>query len=414
MRTPFASLFEGRSASLENPGTPWDAFFQEGTRTAAGVTLTDEKAASVPEVYACLQVLSQDVGRCPVKLRRREADGSYTDATDHTMWEILADLTNPETTAFQFRSQMQRDLLQFEHAYAEIVRNPRGEVQALWRLDPRHMEVSRNALNQKIYTYRPPNGSTQTWAFHPSTPPIFDLSYPSPMVRCRELIGLAYALDLFGASFFANGARPSGTLETPPGVNLDQEVRDRLRTAFQRLFSGAENAGKVALVEGGLTFKPITIANNEAQYNETRKFIRTMIAGTFRVPPHKIGDLERATFSNIEQQSIDYVTGTLDPFLVAWEQAFRRDLLTTRQFPGYVAQFDRQALIKADIKSMLEALAVGRQNGWYSADDILKRLGENPIGGEAGSAYLVNGNMVPVTQAGQKASAPAVTPGGLA
>ena len=413
MRTPFASLFESRSGSLENPTTPWDAFFQEGARTASGVTLTDDKAVSVPEVYACLQVLSQDVGRCPVKLRRLERDGSYTDASDHSMWEILADLTNPETTAFQFRSQMQSDLMRYEHAYAEIIRNPRGEVVSLWRLDPRYMEVSRDALNRKIYTYRPGGSSSvQQWAFHPSTPPILELAHPSPMVRCRELIGLAYALDLFGASFFANGARPSGTLETPPGVNLDPEVRHRLRESFQKLFSGSENAGKVALVEGGLTFKPITIANNEAQYNETRKFIRTMIAGAFRMPPHKIGDLERATFSNIEQQSIDYVTGTLDPFLVAWEQAFRRDLLSTRQFPGYVATFDRQALIKADIKSMLDALAVGRQNGWYSADDIRKRLGENPIGGETGQAYLVNGNMIPVAQAGQKAAAPAVAPGG--
>jgi HK97 family phage portal protein len=372
------------------------------SHTSSGVTLSKDKAASVPEVFSCLQVISQDVGRCPLKLRRVDGDGVHTDAVDHPLWEILADLTNPETTAYQFRAQMQRNLLLHERAYAEIIRNGRGEVVALWPLDPAAMTVGRNGLNQKTYRYRLGSGREITWAFNPSTPPILELTHPSPMVACKDMIGLAYALDLFGAKFFANGARPSGTLAPPTGVSLGDEQRQRLREAFQSMFSGAENAGKVALMEGGMTFTPITIANNEAQYNETRKFLRTLIAGAFRMPPHKIGDLERATFSNIEQQSIDYVTGTLDPFLVAWEQAIRRDMLTTRQFPGYVVQFDRQALIKADIKSLLDALAVGRQNGWYNANDILKKLGENPIDGEAGSAYLVNGNMIPVTQAGQK------------
>lgn len=403
MRTPFASLFDSR-ASIESPSTSWDRVFETvmgDSATSSGITLSKDKAMSVPEVFSCIQVLSQDVGRCPLKLRRVDGDGVYTDAVDHPLWEILADLSNPETTAYQFRQQMQRNLLTHERAYAEIVRNGRGEIIALWPLNSGAMTVGRNRLNQKVYRYRLDDGHELTWEFNPSTPPILELVHPSPMVACKDMIGLAYALDLFGAKFFANGARPSGTLEVPAGVTLLEEQRNRLREVFQSMFSGAENAGKVALMEGGLSFKPMTIGNNEAQYNETRKFIRTLIAGAFRMPPHKIGDLERATFSNIEQQSIDYVTGTLDPFLVAWEQAIRRDMLSTRQFPGYVVQFDRQALIKADIKSLLDALAVGRQNGWYSANDILKKLGENPIDGEAGAAYLVNGNMIPVAQAGR-------------
>lgn len=411
MRTPFVSLFESRG-SIESPSTGWDEIFESmSSKTTSGVSLSKEKAAAVPEVFACLQVLAQDVGRCPLKLRRIDAAGVHTDAVDHPLWEILSDLSNPETTAYQFRQQMQRNLLLHERAYAEIVRNPRGEVVGLWPLEPSCMTVGRNALNQKTYDYRLPNGRVLHWAWNPSTPPLLELTHTSPMVACRDLIGLAYALDLFGAKFFANGARPSGTLETPPGISLGDEQRLRLREAFQGMFSGAENAGKVALMEGGLSFKPITIANNEAQYHETRKLIRTQISGVFRMPPHKIGDLERATFANIEQQSIDYVTGTLDPFLVSWEQAIRRDLLSTRQYPGYAVQFDRQALIKADIKSLLDALAVGRQNGWYSANDILKKLGENPIDGEAGSAYLVNGNMISAASAGMQTTAGAVTGG---
>ena len=146
-------------------------------------------------------------------------------------------------------------------------------------------------------------------------------------------------------------------------------------------------------MEGGTKFNPITIPNNEAQYIEARAHVRTQIAGVFRVPPHKIGDLSRATFSNIEHQSIDYVTGTLDPFLVSWEQALRRDVLTNRQYPRYEVKFDRAALIKSDLKSQFDAFAVARQNGWMSSNDILRKLDENLIPGKAGNAYLVNGNM---------------------
>lgn len=404
MRTPFSSLFESR-ASLENPSTNLaEAIFNDWDRlTTAGVSLTEEQAANVPDVFACIQVLSQDLGRAPLKLRAIEADGRQMDATDHPLWEILADLANPETTAYEFRAGMQRNLLTYSRAFAEIVRNGRGEVTGLWMLDPKYMTISRDGLNRKVYTYTAPNARTLTWVFNPSTPPILDLQHPSPIARCRDLIGLAYALDMFGAKFFANGARPSGTINMPQGVVLDDDQKRQMREAFQGMFGGANNAGKVALMTGGATFNPITIANNEAQYNETRKFIRTLIAGAFRTPPHKIGDLERATFSNIEQQSIDYVTGTLDPFFVAWEQAVRRDLLTFRQFPNYTVVFDRAALIKADIKSLFDAFAVARQNGWMNANDILKELGRNPIEGGAGTAYLVNGNMIPVDDAGEPA-----------
>lgn len=412
MKNPLATLFDRRSWSsvggLENPSVDLArALTQEfETLTAAGVSLSPEKAANVSDVFPCIQVIAQDVGRCPLKLRVRREDGRHEDAIDHTLWELLHDLTNPEMTAYQFKQDMQRNLLTHSRAYAEIVRNPRGEVKSLWVLDPQQMRVTRDSLNRKVYTYRAGGRGEQTWTFDPSLPPILDLAHSSPLAQCRDLIGLAYALELFASKFFSNGARPSGTLELPVGATLEAEARDRMRRAFEKLYAGASNTGKVVLTEGGAKFNPITIPNNEAQFIETRKYVRTQIAGVFRVPPHKIGDLERATFSNIENQSIDYVTGTLDPFLVSWEQAIRRDLLSTRQYPRYEVVFDRGALIKADVKSLYDAFAVGRQNGWMSANDILRELGRNPISpDEGGDAYMVNGNMIPVARAGSQQSA---------
>lgn len=365
---------------------------------ASGVEVTPATALSVPDVYACLNVLAEDVGRCPLKLRGRDDRGDLQDATEHYLWELLHDLPNPEMTAMQFRAQLTRDLLAYEVAYAEIVRKPNGQVQALWPLDPTRMTVERDGLNRKRYTYRLDTG-VQVWTFDADRPPLLELRHPSPIHRCRDLIGLAIALDRYAGKFFANGARLSGLLMAKGGLKPDQ--RKNIAEMFAKLHGGVDNAHKVGVLEGDLEFKPMTSPNNEAQFNETRKVIRTMIAGAFRVPPHKIGDLDRATFSNIEAQDRDYVNSGLDPLLVLWEQSMRRDVLTTRQYPRYHAIFDREALIQADAQSRAEALAIGRQNGWWSANDVRRKLSENPIpAAEGGDAYVMNGNMIPLNGTG--------------
>jgi HK97 family phage portal protein len=364
---------------------------------ASGVSVTPYTALQVPDIYACISVLSQDVGRCPLKLRALKDDGEWVDATDHQLWEILHDLPNPEMTAGEFRSDMMRSLLAHEAAYAEIVRNPNGTIKAMWPLDSTRMKVERDALNVKTYTYsRGDVNKPLVWKFNPDRPPLLELKHPSPIHRCRDMVGLAIALDRYAGKFFANGARLSGLLNSPTTLTPDQ--RTLIRQMFESLHKGVENAHKVGVTEGPLTFTPMTTPNNEAQFNETRKHVRTMIAGAWRVPPHKIGDLERATFSNIEAQDRDYVNSSLNPYLVMWEQALRRDVLTTRQYPKYQVIFDREALIEADSKSRSEALAIGRQNGWWSANDVRRKLNENPIPvAEGGNQYHMNGNMIPLT-----------------
>lgn len=370
--------------------------------TASGLSVTPETAFQVPEVYACVNVLAQDVGRCPLKLRVRTDEG-WKDADGHPLWEVLHDLPNPEMTAAEFRAEMQRQLLRHERAYAEIVRRPNGQVQAIWPLDSSRMSVSRDALNRKVYTYRRDAGDPLVWTFDADRPPLLELRHPSPVLQCQDLIALAMAIDMYGGKFFANGARLSGLLISKAGLKPEQ--RQALREAFTEMYAGVRNAHRVGVLQGDLEFKPLTSPNDEAQYLETRKLVRSMIAGGFRVPLHKINDLERATFSNIEAQDRDYVNSGLDPYLVLWEQALRRDVLTTRQYPRYQATFDREALIQADAQSRAEGFAVGRQNGWYSVDDIRQKLGENPIGrAVGGDRYHMNGNMVPLTATPEPAS----------
>lgn len=379
--------------------TEVDFWLRDGwiQHVSSGVSVTPETAMTLPDVYACATVLAQDVGRCPLKLRAQQDDGEWQDATSHPLWEILHDLPNPEMTAMEFRIAMMRSLLAHEAAYAEIVRTPDGRVKALWPLDPTRMEVSRDSINVKRYRYRT-DDTYLDWTFNPDKPPILELKHTSPIHQCRDLIGLALALDMYASKFFANGARLSGLLKAKAG--LKPEGRQAIRQMFESMHKGVGNAHKIGVLEGDMDFTPLSTPNNEAQFNETRKQVRTLVAGAFRVPPHKIGDLERATFSNIEAQDRDYVNSALNPYLVLWEQAVRRDVLTTRQYPKYQAIFDRESLIEADSQSRANALAVGRQNGWWSANDVRRKLNENPIAvAEGGNQYHMNGNMIPLTGA---------------
>ena len=367
--------------------------------TAAGITVTPEKALSVPAVYACASVLSQDVARCPLRLRRRIGPDTFEDASDHPLWEVIHDLANPETTAYTFKAQMMLDLLTHERAYAEIVRVD-GQVVALWRLDPTAVYVDRDEQRRKRYRVTLADGRQQSWTFDASRPPVVELTHPSPIHRCRELIGTALALQLYIGRFFGGNARPAGVLQTD-GV-LDPEAIANLRESwYQR--HGGENVNSVAVLEQGLKWQSIAPPNSDAQLNETAITLSTQIAGAFRVPAFKIGDLTKATYSNMESGENAYVTGTLDPYFTAWEHAIRRDLLTTRQFGAFDVSFDRSTLIRNDIKALHEALARSRDAGIYTANDIRRKLGENPIpADQGGDVLLVNGNMRPIAEAGQQ------------
>ncbi len=394
MRTPFHALFERRSWLLSQL-TSW-ADLGGPAPTASGMLVSPETAVTVPSVAACIHVLAQDIARTPTKLRRRLAEDRFVDATDHDLWEILTSLPNPETTGYTFKYGMQAALLTYGKAYAEIQRVD-GRIVALWPLESRRMTVDRDSRRRKRYRYRLENGQLTEWIFDPSRPPILDLAAESPIAKARELIGTALALQRYVAVFFRNGARLGGVLHSK--TTLQQKARDQLKEAFAAVYEGADNAHKTAVLSGDVEYKPFAAPNDAAQLNETQRFLRTEIAGVFRVPPHKIGDLTDATYSNIEQQAVSYTMESLDPYFTCWEQALERDVLTSRQFPQFDVTFDREALIRSDVKSRLEGLALARNAGVYSVNDIRRKLGENLVdASDGGDLYLVNANMVPMTQ----------------
>jgi HK97 family phage portal protein len=374
------------SQSLED----FAALFGE-VSTASSMVVTPEKALTVPAVFACVQVLSQDLARAPIKLRRRIAEDSYIDAIEHELYEILHDLPNPEQTAYGFKAAMMLNLLTYGRSYAQVVRDE-GRVIALWPLDPTQMRVDRDERRRKRWTYTA-GGQTTTWMFDPSMPPIFELTMETPINRCRELIGTALALQVFTGRFFANGGRLAGALKAAGPIS--NETAQRLRQFWVDNFGKPENAHKVAIFDSGLEYVPFAANNEQAQLTELMQAINTLIAGAFRVPTWKIGDLTNANYSNMEAGELAYVTSTLDPLFQLWEDAIRRDLLTTRQYNQFTVTFDRSSLIRSDVKAQHDALASGIQAGIYSQNDARRALGLNPI--PDGDRYLVNSALVPVS-----------------
>ncbi len=359
-------------------------------------------------VYSCVRILSEAVAGLPLHLYRYTDGGSKEKATDHPLYFLLHDEPNPEMTSFVFRETLMTHLLLWGNAYAQIIRNGKGEVVALYPLMPNRMTVDRNEKGQLYYSYQTSKeeaptmkGSTVILKPHDvlHIPGLgFDgLVGYSPIAMAKNAIGMAIACEEYGAKFFANGATPGGILEHPGTVKDPAKVRESWNSAF----GGSSNSNKVAVLEEGMKYTPISISPEQAQFLETRKFQINEIARIFRVPPHMVGDLEKSSFSNIEQQSLEFVKYTLEPWLVRWEQSMIRSLLSQADKAAYFIKFNVDGLLRGDYQSRMNGYSIGRQNGWMSANDIreLENLDRIPAH-EGGDLYLINGNMTKLADAG--------------
>ncbi|WP_415874692.1 phage portal protein [Clostridium sp.] len=371
-----------------------------GLESNAGKNISEYNAITSTAVYACVRVIAETVASLPLPLYIRKTKGKEK-AINHPLYYILHDLPNEEMTSFSFRETMMAHLLLWGNAYAEIVRDGAGNIVELYPLHPDKMVVERDKETKRIrYKYFIDNKQiiyAKEKIFHIPGLSFNGLTGISPISAAREAVGLALAVEEFGARFFGNGARPGGILEHP-GILKDPE---KLRKQWEEVYRGVGNSHKVAVLEEGMKYHEIGIPPEDAQFLQTRKFQINEICRIYRVPPHLIGDLEHATFSNIEHQSIEFAVHTIRPWLVRWEQAINKCLLTPSERKKYFAKFTIDGLLRGDFKTRMEGYAIGRQNGWYSANDIRELEDMNPISEEkGGDLYLINGNMLPLNMAG--------------
>lgn len=402
----FSGLFKSRDKPQNSTAGSAYRFYMGGT--TSGKAVTERSAMQMTAVYSCVRILAEAIAGLPIHLYKYKPDGGKEKAIDHPLYLLLHDEPNPEMSSFVFRETLMTHLLLWGNAYAQVIRNGRNEVVALYPLMPNKMTVDRDEHGQLYYEYQRSNdeaptmkGSTvvlkPTDVLHIPGLGFDGLVGYSPIAMAKNAIGMAIACEEYGAKFFANGAAPGGVLEHPGTIKDPQRVRE----SWQSTFGGSGNSNKIAVLEEGMKYTPIGISPEQAQFLETRKFQINEIARIFRVPPHMVGDLEKSSFSNIEQQSLEFVKYTLDPWVIRWEQSIQRTLLTPEEKKSYYVKFNVEGLLRGDYQSRMNGYAIGRQNGWMSANDIreLENLDRIPAE-EGGDLYLINGNMLPMRDAG--------------
>jgi len=392
----FLSIFHARDKPRNKVGGGWSFLFGG---TSSGKAVNERTAMQASAVYACVRILAESVAGLPLHVFERTADGSKSVKPEHPLFHLLHDESNHEMTSFVFREALMSHLLLWGNAYAQIIRDGRGLPVALYPLLPDRVSVDRDQSGELTYTYQSDKG--QIKLRHDNVLHIPGLGFDgligySPIAMAKNSIGMALATEEYGAAFFANGANPGGVLEHP-GVLKD---RDRLRESWQSQFSGA-NAHKVAVLEEGLKFHQMSIPPEQAQFLETRKFQINEIARIFRVPPHMVGDLEKSSFANIEQQSLEFVKYTLDPWVVRWEQSLGQALILPSEKNRVFIKFNLDGLLRGDYQSRMQGYSTGIQNGFMSVNDVRGLEDMNLLSDEeGGNLHFVNGNMVKLRDVG--------------
>ncbi|GHU48798.1 portal protein [Clostridia bacterium] len=394
------SIFSGLRRSRDKPqnriGGGFSFLFGG---TASGKAVNETTAMQTSAVYACVRILAEAVASLPLHVFEKDGAGGKTLKTEHPLYTLLHDAPNPEMTSFVFRETLMSHLLLWGNAYAQIIRSGHGNVLSLYPLLPSAMQVDRGQNGDLVYSYQSDKGRVllgRDDVLHIPGLGFDGLIGYSPIAMAKNSIGMALATEEYGAAFFANGANPGGVLEHPGVV----KEPDRLRESWQSQFSGA-NAHKVAVLEEGLKFHQMSIPPEQAQFLETRKFQINEIARIFRVPPHMVGDLEKSSFSNIEQQSLEFVKYTLDPWVVRWEQSLMQSLVLPDEKTAVMIKFNLDGLLRGDYQSRMAGYSTGIQNGFLSVNDVRALEDMNLLTDEeGGNLHFVNGNMVKLADVG--------------
>lgn len=377
----------------ENPAVPLTtSVLLDAVPGGGSYDASPDGALRLSTVFACVRVISETIASLPIILYRRTEDGKER-ATDHPVYALLHDAPNEWQTPTVFMDRVLTSLLLRGNAYVYIERNQANQPVSLIQLDANTVSVGRTAGRKVYKVENVPDLIPDTEIIHIIGLPGDGLTGQSPLSYARNAIQLGLATEEFGSRFFAQGSAPSGVLEHPG--QLSTEAAGRLRASWEAMHTGLAGAHKVAILEEGLKFNPISVPNNDAQFLETRKFSVAEVCRFFRVPLHMAGDLDHATFSNIEHQSIEFVTNTIRPYLVKIEQELTRKLIPAGQRGQYVVEFLLDSILRGDIKTRYEAYSIGRQQGWLSVDDIRSKENMNALPDGKGQVYLQPLNMAP-------------------
>ena len=379
-------------------------------RANSGEQVDEKSAMQIATVYACVRLLAESVAQLPLHLFRVTGDDGQEKATDHPLYKILFREPNPEMSSFSYWEAVMTHLLLWGNSYSQIVRDGKNTVLGLYPLLPENVEIDRTDKGELYYIYHaytdevPGENNKDVIFRRDEVMHIPGLSFNglvgfSPIAMMKNSLGTTMAVEKYGSAFFKNGAQPAGVLEHPGVLKDPQKIRDNWVNAY----GGPGNAHKVAVLEEGMQYKPISLPPEDSQFLSTREFGVEEICRIFRVPPHMVQDLKRATFSNIEHQSIDFVVHTLDPWLVRIEKAIVKDLLLEEEKDLFFPKFNVDGLLRGDYKSRMDGYSVGISTGIISPNEARRKENMPPLPDEeGGNFHIVNGTFIKLKDVGQQ------------
>ena len=365
-----------------------------GQASKAGVNVSGDSAMNFSAVFNAVQIIAGSIASLPLVLYKRVGPDGKERYTSHPLYDVLHNLPNPEMTSYTFRETLQSHLLLYGNCFAEIIRDTTGRVVQLWPWNPLRVEVKR-AEDGKIF-YVIENGTSKTTRAAQDILHIPGLGFDgrvgySVVTKARESLGLGLAMEEFQARFYGQGTNLGGVVQHPG--RLSDEAHNRLKKDVNEKYAGLGGSHKVMVLEEGMKYERIGMPLEDAQFLESRVFAIGDVARWFNLPPHKLKELSKATFSNIEQQQIEFVQDTMRPWAVRWEQHLAWKLLSEEERRALFAEFSLDGLLRGDTKSRMEAYSLMRNMGAINADEIRAKENLKPIGGRAGSLYWKPLNM---------------------
>lgn len=396
----FGRTFEIINSTSDLPGLSqnedWSAYL-----AGRGYNVSSSTALKVSAVIRCVDVVAKTMASLPLNLYKAGEDGKEK-AVRHPVYKLLYRLPNRSTTAYEFWHMYIFNLMLTPGAYAKIVRDRSGFITALWNIPTSCVSgIKINKLNGERYIDVTLDGETERlrdgeFMFTPGLR-FSDSDDPEDPVKiARDVLGLTMALNGYAKGFFENGTNLGGFIEYDGTIS--DEAYERFKNSWSKTYAGVTNSNKWAFLESGFKITQLGQKPNDSQALESRKFQITEVCRMFGVPPHKVFDLDRATFSNIEQQNIEYVQESISPMSVRIEQTIYKDLLTESEQMKYYAKFNVNALLRGDIAARTTYYHNGRQDGWLSANDIRELEDMNRIpADQGGDIYAVNGNLIPLS-----------------
>ncbi|WP_412497283.1 phage portal protein [Vibrio fluvialis] len=380
----------------ESPSTPLSEIEPSDWGGGSGVTV--ESALGLSAVYACIGVLGRSMGQLPLHVMRRDANGKVARATDHPVYYLLHDEPNPFQTSYDWRESGMVHVSGWGNHYTEIIRHPQsGEVRELGLVRPWESSLTKTANGR--YAYAVTGDDVSPRAVSPE-----DMIHikaigsdgkvgKSPIAQCRESFALGIETQGYGNQFFRSGGKPTGIVSVKS--QLEEKTWNRLLDRWRK--SKAEmqsNDNKTLFLPSELAYQSITIPPEDAQFLETRKFSRSEIAGIFNVPAHMINDLEKATFSNISEQAIQFVRHTMIPWVVKWEQELNRKLFTQQErLAGYYIKFNLNGLLRGTAKERAEFYSKAIRDGWMTRNQVRELEDMNEADGL--DTYLLSADLQP-------------------